>query len=293
MQRLYVVPVEYFYQENVTYYGPRYFRWRFGTGTLNQRGSILYGYIQACLVLGDVTQAEHDALILNADVFDFPENLGANIDSGDMQALRDWFEALNIPTNWLTPANTYRELIRQTGAMFRFSTNYARISTEVSLANNQGALAYTGTTFTDAGQDFTNWATASGQANYRLVALVDTLQGIQPMWGYIGPANSATEVQIYLDKELSLPGWREPDNIIGLESYDIYLSEVEKLLEVVALDDRYRNFPAQTQLFFDATVVEFGYPSNIIKPNSTLRQMLKLVGDVWAAQPFTLGGQNF
>ena len=68
---------------------------------------------------------DHDALILNADVFSFPDNLDQPVTDPNIDT---FFENINIPTDWLTPATTYRELMRQTAGIFQFNQRYGGIS---------------------------------------------------------------------------------------------------------------------------------------------------------------------
>lgn len=70
-----------------------------------------------------ITQAEHDFLALQSDIYIVPEDLDTAIT--DVQGTRDYFEAAQVPALWLTPSNTYREMIRQFGSIFQFSQRYA------------------------------------------------------------------------------------------------------------------------------------------------------------------------
>jgi hypothetical protein len=45
--------------------------------------------------------------------------LDVSISPGD--DLDTFFEGIGVPTDWLTPANTYLEFLRQTAAMFQFN----------------------------------------------------------------------------------------------------------------------------------------------------------------------------
>jgi len=127
------------------------------------------------------------------------EDVPANwsfLPASNVPVTRAFFDAAGVPGDWLTPANTYRELVRQFAAMFQFSQRYFGISGE-------------------------------------------------------------------------------------------------NLLSRVTLEDRYRDFPVDVQGWFDLTVESFGYPSNIVNPNRTIRQMLKMVGNAWGAQPFRMNKITF
>ena len=108
---LYLVPVEV----NGTNRGPKYFRWFHDPdppALVDCAWSMMdYGFTnQALLIAKDIDLLEAAALEANADVFAFPDNLAGPVDQ-DVQA---YFETINLPTDWLTPATTWLELLRQT-----------------------------------------------------------------------------------------------------------------------------------------------------------------------------------
>jgi len=87
-----------------------------------------YGFVNSALFLAkDITQADHDALVLNADVYVFPDNLDTAVSDPTIDA---FFEGMYLPTDWLTPATTYRELLRQVGGMMQFNQRYGGIYAE-------------------------------------------------------------------------------------------------------------------------------------------------------------------
>ena len=131
--RLYIVPSEVYDPGNGTvYYGPLYFKWRFSTGDLPRISQVDYGFTDGFIVLAELTQAQHDWLIVQPGAFAFPDpvDLDSSIDPGDVDGLRAVFEGFNIPTDWLTPSNTYRELLRGTYGIFRFAQRYRYIATQ-------------------------------------------------------------------------------------------------------------------------------------------------------------------
>ena len=81
----------------------------------------------------DITQTDHDALILNTDVFVFPDDLDTAVSDPNLST---FFEGLMIPTDWLTPATTYREFLRSMAGMFEFSRNYSIVSGGHSVFEN-------------------------------------------------------------------------------------------------------------------------------------------------------------
>src|SRR3990167_3588597 len=126
MLKIYLIPIEQVGSAR----GPEYFAWRFDSNgpSINCRWSLMdYGFIQyALLVAHDILITDHAALILNADVYAFPDNLDLSItDKAVMDVL---FESINIPTDWITPATTYRQLLRNLAGLFQFNQRYGGIS---------------------------------------------------------------------------------------------------------------------------------------------------------------------
>jgi len=129
---LYLVPVETYTNANgYIYRGPEYFHWRFDQNppSIPARVSCMdYGFVPYMLCYtGDITQQDHDALVLNADVYAFPDNLDQPVTDPNIDT---FFETINIPVNWLTPSTTYRELLRAVAGMFQFNQRYAGIYAE-------------------------------------------------------------------------------------------------------------------------------------------------------------------
>lgn len=107
--------------------GPKYFSWFDSPDGISSRWSMMdYGFMPNALVLAhDISQADHDALILNSDVYSFQDNLDQAVTDPTIDV---FFEAINIPTDWLTPATTYLELLRQAAGMFQFNQRYGGIA---------------------------------------------------------------------------------------------------------------------------------------------------------------------
>jgi len=125
--RFYLVPVETVGNAR----GPEYFKWRFNPSGIDCRWSAMdYGFVPTMLVLAhDIEQADHDALVLNADVYAFPEDVDQPVSDPTIDV---FFETLHIPTGWLTPSTTYRELLRQLAGMFQFNQRYGGIAADQS-----------------------------------------------------------------------------------------------------------------------------------------------------------------
>lgn len=124
MAHLYLLPIE---QEGLDR-GPKYFCWQMEPvpPCISCTWAMMdYGFTNVALLLAkDITPADHASLIANADVFLFPDNLDAPVD----QDIQTFFEDLHLPTDWLTPATTWRELLRQVAGMFQFNQRYAGIA---------------------------------------------------------------------------------------------------------------------------------------------------------------------
>lgn len=131
MQKLVLIPVEEVSINGMLYRGPEYFNWRFDQNppSIPARASCMdYGFVPYMLCYTpDITQTDYDTLILHADVYAFPDNLDAPVTDPNIDT---FFEGINLPTDWLTPATTYRELLRNTAGMFQFNQRYAGIYAE-------------------------------------------------------------------------------------------------------------------------------------------------------------------
>jgi len=101
-------------------------------------GLMDYGFVDSALVVAkNISIANHTSLIGNADVFVFPDNLDVPVTDPNVDT---FFEAIHIPTNWLTPSTDYRELLRQTAGMFLFNQRYLGISGGGSIFDNGRTL---------------------------------------------------------------------------------------------------------------------------------------------------------
>jgi len=109
------------------YRGPSYFQWRFGTGTITANWSAMdYGFLSTMLILSkDIAPTDKSFLEAQSDVYTFPSDLDTPVTD---PAIDTFFEGLHIPTDWLTPSTTYRELLRQLAGMFAFNQRYGGIS---------------------------------------------------------------------------------------------------------------------------------------------------------------------
>lgn len=125
MIRFYLVPID----RVGDYRGPKYFKWRFGEGIDCLWSLKAYGRVDVGLLAADITQTDHDALILNVDVFSFPENIELNMTPADRSALQSYLEGMPIPIpgDWLSPSDTYRTAIKTIAGMMMFMQRLTHI----------------------------------------------------------------------------------------------------------------------------------------------------------------------
>ena len=132
-QRFYLVPEE----STGTHRGPKYFAWRFGAGTYQAIDWIDYGAEPAFLVLADLSGVDHTALAAEVDSIAVPSNLDNNISAIALSQVKDALELLNIPSNWMTVSNTYRQVLKAVTVMFFILQRLnAKIGTEKLFSSN-------------------------------------------------------------------------------------------------------------------------------------------------------------
>lgn len=88
------------------------------------------------------------------------------------------------------------------GYIFTANWRYCTQTTESD--SQQGSLTYAATTFTDAGQDWTDWETTSGDAQYSI--WITNSDGTLT-WAYLGAKVSATQINVYTDQARASGGW--------------------------------------------------------------------------------------
>lgn len=143
MIRYYILPVE---QVTTTgggiARGPKYFRWRFDPdppGMDAMWAMMDYGLINACLLVADVTQEQHEALTANVDVASPPQNIDQQVSEIAIPAVKAVLEELRIPADWVTSAYTYRQILRMVAGLFQFAQRYHAMHGE-ALVDSKAAL---------------------------------------------------------------------------------------------------------------------------------------------------------
>lgn len=128
MIRFYLLPIE----RNAagTSRGPKYFAWRYDPdppGLSSQWSMKDYGSIDMAILAADITQADHDALILNADVYAFPADLSASMTLTNRQAMNTYLEAHALPGDWLSPTDTFKSAARTITGMMLYNQRVCAI----------------------------------------------------------------------------------------------------------------------------------------------------------------------
>jgi hypothetical protein len=156
--RFYFVPVEVMKRgDSGAFRRPKYFytnvedppgsgQWRIVRGPITSRVAMMdygaVGLMNFGLILAvGISDSDHNTYMAanayneptgNQDVYVIP--LDYNTAVTDPPGTRAYFEGFGVPTDWLTPSNTYLELMRLTAGMFQFAQRYYGISGEVLLA---------------------------------------------------------------------------------------------------------------------------------------------------------------
>lgn len=126
MIRFYLLPIE----RNGNGRGPKYFVWR---GDPNPPGIAArwsmkdYGSIDMAILAADITQADHDALILNSDVYTFPENLDVTMTQAERSTMNTYLEAHGLPGDWLAAGETFKSAARTITGMMLYQAQVCGI----------------------------------------------------------------------------------------------------------------------------------------------------------------------
>lgn len=124
--------------------GPKYFNYRWRTdGLVDAKFSMMdYGRLQVCLVLADVTQAQHDLLVAQSDVASPPEDIDQLITEQALPQVQNVLEAMRIPAGWVDTTYTYRDIIRRVAGLFQFAQRHNGLHQE-ELIDSVAALDLT------------------------------------------------------------------------------------------------------------------------------------------------------
>ncbi len=172
MIRFYVLPIQVIDGNSR---GPKYFLWRLspdGIGIDAPWSMKDYGLIPAALVAADVTQAQHEQLIAEADVAASPVDIDQNISDIALPKVAAVMEALRIPAGWIDDTYTYRQILRMIGGLFMFAQRYHGMHNE-QLIDNVGQLDLT-------------WSQIPTAREQKIIATADDrgydYSAVQPSW---------------------------------------------------------------------------------------------------------------
>lgn len=296
----FLTPQEIIQGNNIIYYGPRFFRWRWNESGLQNIGFWYYGFFGSCLVLADLTAQQKADLLTNPGTYalvdmtppDFIE-LDSSIPAGERSTITTAFEGAMIPADWLTPASTQRELIRRSGGIFQIMNRFAAVSTETTVAAGNGAPTITETQIVAPSFDFTPFQSL-GASLY--TCRVTGIRDGRPIvfFGYIGEAESGA-ANIYRDKLDQLrPGWNsEIGQFDSFSEFNIYLAAPNNIYNDITLTTQFKNWPPHTQDVFKAVVQYFGYDPWSISQNATIRSILKIASDDLINRPWSVGHSGY
>ena len=71
-----------------------------------------------------INQVDHDALVANADVIGIPEDLQANMTAGQVTAAVNFYDTLNIPSDWINTSRTVLQVVKITAGLFQFNQRW-------------------------------------------------------------------------------------------------------------------------------------------------------------------------
>lgn len=128
MIRIYIIPIERTVDGSAR--GPKYFAWRFDPDPpgIDCPWSIIdYGSIDQGVLAADIQQADHDGLVLHADVYGFPQVIDANMSQSEQTALVNFLNGFGIPSQWLAGTMTYRAVLRTITGMMLYAQRFLAI----------------------------------------------------------------------------------------------------------------------------------------------------------------------
>jgi hypothetical protein len=119
--RYYVLPIERSTDGNGR--GPKYFEWRRDPdppGLTSPWSMIDYGLIDQAVLVSDITDPDRTSLVAQADVYEFPLDLDANMTQQQQSTLTTFLETKVIPAQWLSGTQTFRSVLRTITGVFLY-----------------------------------------------------------------------------------------------------------------------------------------------------------------------------
>jgi hypothetical protein len=122
--RVYVLPMTETLVNGIIYRAPKYLGGRNNPTTPGLEGIqynlMDYGFQPVCILVADVTTAQHAIFNTQSDVLKLPVNLDNTLTSTAVTSTKNFLETIHIPANWVTTAFTYRQILRLVGWLFQF-----------------------------------------------------------------------------------------------------------------------------------------------------------------------------
>ena len=84
---------------------------------------VQYGQEDVCLLVAEVTDAQHAAAVASADVRAFPADLDTAVSGANRTAIVNALEALNVPAQWVANGQTFRMVLRRLNGIFMLLQN--------------------------------------------------------------------------------------------------------------------------------------------------------------------------
>ncbi len=88
-----------------------------------------YGKEKIAIVLvADITQSQHTALVTNSDVLGFPRNLSSNLTPSQVTNVSNKYSNLGIPSGWISTNRTVADVAKITIGLFLFNQKWRNVS---------------------------------------------------------------------------------------------------------------------------------------------------------------------
>jgi hypothetical protein len=109
--------------------GPKYLKWLENPAGMDVIWSMKdYGHENTAIVAVNADPADHAILAAYPDVYQYPENLDVNLSPADITEISDFMEVNYIPSDWITPSDTFRSALKTTLGMFMSVQRYTGIT---------------------------------------------------------------------------------------------------------------------------------------------------------------------
>lgn len=149
-----------------------------------------YGDIDQAIICADIQDADHTALVANADVLAAPVNIDSTMTTGAVSTAQTFLETYNIPADWINTGDTYRAVLRTITAFFLYMQrvtyflghsitlpgNWANLQMSQVPADIRNAMGQAATSF---GYDY-SWVVGTTTVRQVLKGMADAW-GVQPI----------------------------------------------------------------------------------------------------------------